>query len=107
MKKAKEILNECFLGVIDFNEKAAIAAMEQYARDRAKEFAIWIEKNCVAVSPRKWEKVIGYDSGCYTVEQLYKMFEAERTDLCSCGADHSPEAKFSGFCNYCLKKIGG
>ena len=32
MKTAKEILNDCFLGVIDFNEKAALAAMEEYAK---------------------------------------------------------------------------
>ena len=107
MKTAMEILNECFLGVIDFNEEAAISAMEQYASQKAQAFAIWVEKNCVAVSPRKWEKVIEPDSGFYTVKQLYKMFYAEHNNICSYVADHSLEAKYSGFCNYCLKKIGG
>ena len=77
MKKAKEILNQCFLGVIDFNEEAAIAAMEKYAEHRSKEFAIWIEKHCVAVSPKMWGKVIEPDSVCYTVGELYKMFYKE------------------------------
>ena len=31
IKSAKKILRECFLGVIDFNEKAALHAMELYA----------------------------------------------------------------------------
>jgi hypothetical protein len=63
-----------------FNEgfTAGVRFDESEIGQIAQEFALWVEKNCVAVSPRKWEKVIGYDSGCYTVEQLYKMFEAER-----------------------------
>ena len=32
MKNAKSILRECFLGVIDFNEAAAIDAMKKYAK---------------------------------------------------------------------------
>lgn len=32
MRTAKSILRECFLGVIDFNEEAAIAAMKRYAK---------------------------------------------------------------------------
>lgn len=31
MRTAKSILRECFLGVIDFNEEAALAAMKKYA----------------------------------------------------------------------------
>ena len=34
--EAKEILHECFLGVIDFNEGAAIAAMKKYAKQQIK-----------------------------------------------------------------------
>ena len=36
MKSAKTILNECFLGVIDFNEEAAIDAMQKYAEEYHK-----------------------------------------------------------------------
>jgi len=28
------------------------------------------------------------------------------TSLCFCGANHSNEAKYSGYCNYCLNRIG-
>ena len=36
MKKAKQILSECFLGVIDFNEAAALAAMGKYAKQQVR-----------------------------------------------------------------------
>ena len=32
MKTAKDILTDCFLGVIDFNEDAALGAMNKYAK---------------------------------------------------------------------------
>jgi len=32
MRSAKSVLRECFLGVIDFNEAAAIDAMKKYAK---------------------------------------------------------------------------
>lgn len=32
MRTLSDILNECFLGVIDFNEDAALHAMELYAK---------------------------------------------------------------------------
>lgn len=32
-RTAKEILNECFLGVIDFNEEAALHAMQLYLKE--------------------------------------------------------------------------
>ena len=37
MKTAKEILSKCFLGVIDFNEAAALGAMEKYAKQESAE----------------------------------------------------------------------
>lgn len=57
---------------------AIFNAMEQYASQKSQAFAIWVEKNCVAVSPRKWEKVTEPDSGCYTTSELYAKFQEER-----------------------------
>ena len=36
MKTKEKILSECFLGVIDFNESAALAAMEKYAKQQVR-----------------------------------------------------------------------
>ena len=35
-KTKKQILLDCFLGVIDFNESAALAAMEKYAKQQVR-----------------------------------------------------------------------
>ena len=37
MKTANQILSDCFLGVIDFNEAAAVDAMEKYAKQESAE----------------------------------------------------------------------
>ena len=36
MKSAKTILRKCFLGVIDFNESAALDAMQKYHKSEVK-----------------------------------------------------------------------
>jgi len=58
MKAAQKILHECFLGVIDFNEKAAIAAMKKYAKFYHKKKLsqmnhVYIDKDFLLQQPLK------------------------------------------------------
>ncbi len=44
MKTKKEILSDCFLGVIDFNEAAALGAMDEYAKQESAELLEALQK---------------------------------------------------------------
>ena len=49
MKTAKQILSDCFLGIIDFNETAALAAMERYAKQESAELLEALNELRIAV----------------------------------------------------------
>jgi hypothetical protein len=76
--KSKEILSECFLGVIDFNEEAAMAAMQEQAIG----FAEWVEasgyiqldrdKKWVACTERHLD-----NPTLITTAQLYELYNKE------------------------------
>jgi len=40
-----------------------------------------------------------------SIEVINKMVEGVLNEFCDCDVNHSPEVRYSGFCNYCLKKI--
>lgn len=85
MKTAKEILNECFLGVIDFNEHAALAAMEQYAKlcqsllpDNVSKFIEWLnieDEWHYSAEKGLWLKY-GYSGK--TTQQLFDYYQRHR-----------------------------
>ena len=49
-------------------------------------------------SEKAWIK-----SYCMKLNRYTRMIK--QTEPCSCGADHSNEAKYANLCNYCLKPI--
>lgn len=79
MKTKEEILEDQFYTSDSEDRERIFQAMEEYAQQTAMEFAEWIEKNCVALSYRTWEKITEPDSDCYTTEQLFALFDEERS----------------------------
>jgi hypothetical protein len=57
-KSANKILKDCFLGVIDFNEKAAIGAMEKYAKQECKSILLYAASTGKQIALHKNRKQI-------------------------------------------------
>ena len=51
---------------------------EEELKQRAQQFAEWVEINCSAVSGRLWEFIKDQNSELFTSAELYAKFEEER-----------------------------
>jgi len=86
IKEPKDISEyaDCFLALIGAASKAGFTP-QMFLEASFDKFEI--------LKVRKWQRL---PNGSY--QHIKQSF-------CSCGAEHSNEAKFMGQCNYCLKQI--
>ena len=87
MKTKAEILEEFGCPTPDYTETVTMFypsindAMDEYAKQRAQEFAEWIDKNgyYISVTTGLWVSVLGGDKHMQlTTAELYAKFEEER-----------------------------
>ena len=57
--------------------RSGVRFAEEEMKQRAQEFAEWVEINCSAVSGRLWEFIKDPNSELFTSAELYAKFEAE------------------------------